>query len=605
MFDHFSTSSFFLILIDSIQGSFEEERVDEVIKSQSDLPAIIDGEQENRYAEQESDVDDQDDKMETHLNPDAAEFVPTSPVLAASPSSFTNAPPPSNRFDLLDDDVVSQSPRKATAPVMDDISLPAENDFTEISQRPSELFVAAPIASNGNGNWTEVADANGSLRPGSSSSQCSYQEMNMKEAMHGDEKQEFAADSTEAVNEDLIETFDRVSREQNPMERSFYDDGTVGDAGNNPFISAAEDELNSVQMLPESDEELTNGAAEEIGTAAKTNGEDLIPVTHEDKENAEPAVEESSISRVVHEMATEVTSILSQFDDHYQDDAPKQSEPTDFGASTAFEGFGSVQSADEHVIEQANALADAFEVHANEPLGDFQVEPQNTVPNVIDFGYAPADVDLQPVQEPIAAQGLSDAVNSELVEQTAVEAHPVAEQPIVPLEIAPMAVAAAEAVEAKSAAPRAAVEKKASTVTKRPIASVAAKTTSKMAPSAATRAPSKSPLKPLASKAVGTLAAEKTAASVRSNLTKTSAPPSASAAARKPLANGVSTLTKKPTSVAAARAPAARTGSAAAKATTITAPTTSTTTAAAKRAVTSTAPKTSSLTAARVPLSAR
>lgn len=187
----------------------------------------------------------------SQLNPDAKEFVPTSP----SPTNTT----PINSIDIsgvvanmatlrlnLGDDLVSQSPRKGTENALVDVPVPEENDFlSDITQRPADL------------DSTVMSD-----RPGSSSSQCSYQEMNLKEAMHGDEKQEYAPDvlntpdqvafelnTANGDHEEFISILNKSMRNQDVMNASFYNDGTSD--SNNPFKV----DLNAVHRLPTSDDE--------------------------------------------------------------------------------------------------------------------------------------------------------------------------------------------------------------------------------------------------------------------------------------------------------------------------------------------------------------
>uniref|UniRef100_A0A182ILW6 Ataxin-2 C-terminal domain-containing protein n=1 Tax=Anopheles atroparvus TaxID=41427 RepID=A0A182ILW6_ANOAO len=75
------------------------------------------------------------------LNPEAKEFVP---VLSPT-DELTNVFPPARMlehesFKLRDDAIVSQSPRKGTAPSMEDLDLPAEREFqTEMDKRPHEF----------------------------------------------------------------------------------------------------------------------------------------------------------------------------------------------------------------------------------------------------------------------------------------------------------------------------------------------------------------------------------------------------------------------------------------------------------------------------------
>lgn len=65
----------------------------------------------------------------SQLNPNAAEFVPVSPT--------RSIPSPACRT-LLNDEVISQSPKRATQEI--DINLPNPNEFaSEVKSRPSEI----------------------------------------------------------------------------------------------------------------------------------------------------------------------------------------------------------------------------------------------------------------------------------------------------------------------------------------------------------------------------------------------------------------------------------------------------------------------------------
>lgn len=340
------------MLIEKQESEFELESVERtspvIVEHKSDLN--IDPE-----------YDDED--MDSQLNPDAKEFVPVSPQRTTSVSSpFNNG----IRSDLLDDDVVSQSPRKGSAVIMDDIVLPSENDFSEISQRPAEL-VTDEAQFEDRTNTLDVDNIiNGDAqRPGSSSSQCSYQEMNLKEAMHGDEKQEFQAELQEtetqfeniaaANNSEELNVFSKPLGEQDPMNMSFYNDGS----DNNPF-KVSEVDMNAVQPLPDdvieedvvpvnnnvqheifgfandpveqsnaplSPQRLTdmvlvsndeNGTQDElIQTEAKNERIDF-DAAHIDHLNSNEVFEhQSSITQVVQELATEVTSMLDEFKEHH------------------------------------------------------------------------------------------------------------------------------------------------------------------------------------------------------------------------------------------------------------------------------------------------
>lgn len=314
-------------------------------------------------AEHDSDLgndEDLDEEMDSQLNPDAKEFVPVSPQRTSVSSPFGNGI--HNRLDLMDDDVVSQSPRKGSAIVMDDkdIVLPAENDFTEISQRPSELAANELNFDNiENGNSIDVKDV--AQRPESSSSQCSYQEMNLKEAMHGDEKQELAAEVPEpeslfvgnAGDTGIVPTTNgqQFLTETDPMNMSFYNDE------NNPFSSNSQEvDMNAVQPLPDClDDDVPENEfvdfvsqpialnnqqtyvddAEELikeftSESEKLNAQHQVeqivqeePVAEAEPEpepEQEPHVEQATpITNFVQELASEVTSILNDVKDQSRD----------------------------------------------------------------------------------------------------------------------------------------------------------------------------------------------------------------------------------------------------------------------------------------------
>lgn len=291
-------------------------------------------------AEHDSDLgNDQDlEEMDSQLNPDAKEFIPVSPQRTSVSSPFGNGGL-HNRIDLMDDDVVSQSPRKGSAIIMDDndIVLPAENDFTEISKRPSELLsdeisneneIVTLQAENVNLLGDDVRDFQ---RPESSNSQCSYQEMNLKEAMHGDEKQELAAEMHDSDNvlfgngDDIAPTTNGEQpflNEQNPMNMSFYNDE------NNPF-NLGEVDMNAVQRLPDDIEDDENEMTDFVAQPVENTQHEQPPPQstnfvefdgNEQKLNQQPnlieqtAEESTPITNFVQALASEVTSILNEVD---------------------------------------------------------------------------------------------------------------------------------------------------------------------------------------------------------------------------------------------------------------------------------------------------
>lgn len=311
-----------------------------------------------------------EEEMASQLNPDAKEFVPSSP----SPQRVTPTGSPFNKLLLgADNDVLlAQSPRKG-ATALKAIDIPTEDDFEfEIKNCPQEIEIEnAPVAAaaavpavpttgehiNGNGD-----------RPGSSSSNYSYQEMNLKEAMHGDEKQEYAPeaisaadivvgdivslaaaatdpsvvlgandddDVTEPISDAIVSPDEQPQlatqfiSESDPMNMSFYNDGSQDST--NPFTV----DLNAVHLLPtadDDDDEQKNFINNENANPLVQNtyyieGQDSQQIVIQDTEfgmmsNGQddsaalpPADadddEPTSIVQVVQEMTSEVTSLLS------------------------------------------------------------------------------------------------------------------------------------------------------------------------------------------------------------------------------------------------------------------------------------------------------
>lgn len=587
---------------------------------------------QNQQPHSDVEINEDDDDMEKQLNPEAAEFVPTSPPTSAPLSPFGNGPAAliSNRPDLLDDDLLAQSPRKSVAPAMEDFALPSENDFSEISKRPSELLQTSPTALNGDAE-----------RPGSSSSQCSYQEMNMKEAMHGDEKQEFAAEVPEAINLnlepsvaeiDLLQGDDgtvRTLRDQDPMHMSFYKDRDEnGSPQTNPFAEPEVD-MNAVQPLPESDDEASNERDEfdvlVSGPVMRSNGFDKqqpameleadVPLSsYMDKiytENQEIPTAESElinvnvsspITQVVQEMASEVTSILDELDEHHHNAEQLAAEHHEFGIPDLS------NDAVADVINKSDLSAAASEFNPSqfhiettqspveaEPLVSPVGEPASTIQPIEpidDVPIAPTDASVQEESKVdlLAAAGVATAT-----------------------AIAAAAVAAAKSpTQAKEPKVTAATKKPTTLVAKKP---AAAPLKSSLKPAVSTtRTSATSPSKAIASKVTTTAAAapKPTVRTVKAPIEKKTTA-TLSAAAKRPIGNGVVTTTVKKTSTTTSSTTAAAIKS------TVGAPkppvhaTKTTTLRTASAATSGAAPtKTSSLSkpatttaSARVPLSAR
>lgn len=399
---------------------------------------------------EESSLSDAD--MASQLNPDAKEFVPTSP----SPTNTT----PINNIDVndiaatmvarlnLEDELVAQSPRKGSKceEMMVDVPVPEENDFLDdIAQRPADL------------DSTVMSDQ----RPGSSSSQCSYQEMNLKEAMHGDEKQEYAPDalstpdqaafemnSTNGDHEEFITILNKSMRNQDVMNASFYNDGTSD--SNNPFKV----DLNAVHRLPTSDDENETDRTEVTGgtTYAFEDTEfgmnDFVQVGKSEQNGSEHVLNGSepksndsdSIAEVVQEMITENMAVLDQCN-LVSTDAEAIVENVSAPVTTIPENIIDFL---EKVEQVPAAVADVVSVEPeNVTLATEVVEPvvESAVSNLISTEC------LIPEQQPNIVVESETIVEQNISNEVAAE--PIAET--VPIPDAAVAVAGAAAVAAVAA----------------------------------------------------------------------------------------------------------------------------------------------------------
>lgn len=220
--------------------------------------------------------------MASKLNPEAKEFVPTGSPTQSNPTSPVASMPemPQNSFLLLGDDVVAQSPKKGIA-TMDNIDVPAEDDFqNEMNNCPHELE-QFPEHTNGTANGDETIGSHSPV------SEPSYQELNLKEAMQCDEKLDNEYSDVQQNNDTTdnhhpIE-LNLLAKEQNPMSMSFYE------GRDDALIISNSDELNKVQPLPSDDElsELANGQSVEETVATNEEDahsvEDETPIQHEEK----------------------------------------------------------------------------------------------------------------------------------------------------------------------------------------------------------------------------------------------------------------------------------------------------------------------------------
>lgn len=590
--------------------------------------------------------DDEDDDMASPLNPDAVEFIPTSPQRE---NTYSNG---GQLHDLImEDKLISQSPRKNGAPPMEeeDLELPLEGDFSEIATRPAD--VATPTSDIGNGNGLASPNGDHVARPGSSSSQSSYQEMNLKERMHGDEKQELAEEilDIESNGDHAVAPMTGVISENDVMNASFY-----GNENNNPFDTNAEVDMNAVQPLPDdSSEENENFAFDGVKPhidnlldaqfasygngpreGALENGQHYaiqdteFGMNQSESETATPVEEEkhilqhieqvangvgelhidtyeqqqqqeqqqqheqheplsASISEVVHELASQVTSVLNDFP---AEDAPLSPEPQAMDTASV----ASEQSQVEEFTASPTPLSQPI-------LIDEHVETVEAVHDVIGNGFAASepitdlDVPIEVVPEPAPIEVVPESAPIEVVPEPETNTEAIAAGAVAAataLAAASVAVAAAKAASPKAATTTKKPEVKARTTTGSAASPLAKKPSTAAAPlksarMSATAKPATSPIK-------SRLAPAK--APIEKKTTPTTSAPST--AARKPLTNGTSSLAKK-TTTTVTKTSAAKPLVSAARTTTVARPASASTAAkpATARTSTATATKTSTLSA--------
>lgn len=462
-------------------------------------------------AEHDSDLGaDQDlEEMDSSsLNPEAAEFVPVSPQRTMS-SPLGNGINAINRHDLFDDEIVSQSPRKGTVIDMDNIEVPSDHDFEDGAskcasnlepddndEKNASLIGGTPA--NVQLNFETIAaessnEMNNTQRPESSSSQCSYQEMNLKEAMHGDEKQELAAEvldtdytgNMNGVNgvatDQIVDYAQHPLCEDDPMKMSFYEgDGTKLGAfeNNNPF-KEPEVDMNAVQPLPDDviyeDDNKENGMAgehEQTETLADNHYEQpSVAHNYENVEHEELAKESASesekltlksdeqydeqqfqqnhddkidekhptITQVVQQMASEVTSVLSDFESEYQRNnnvgIPENvAYAMDDGERRYLHENNEIPL---DVITQSNWLANANEFKPANLMSDFGFENnvQMSMPNEAKHF---SQLSNEHVEQPFVSNFDEPAVEKELSQSipSAVETESIVEP--VPVDLAPI-----------------------------------------------------------------------------------------------------------------------------------------------------------------------
>lgn len=597
----------------------EEEHIDNIKAAAAGTESL--DEDEIRNPDKDDD-DEDDDDMASPLNPEAKEFVPISPQRE---SPFSNGSAGNQIHDLImNDKLLSQSPRKNLAPLMNDdnIELPSESDFSEIANCPAE--VESPTSDIGNGNGNGLISPNGdhAPRPGSASSQGSYQEMNLKERMHGDEKQEFAEELLDSgvreIDEGITGQEDAdpmigVVSENDIMNASFYNDGTNKEA-NNPFSVIAEVDMNAVQTLPDDSSEenenfafdgqkpriedllnneylgeYVNGQVQQEG--ALENGSHYViqdtdfGMNQQGSEAATPVEEEkhishqieqisnglselcvesnedtnagsndvplsASISEVVHELASQVTSVLKEFS---ADDAPVSPVPQALETGS----IASEQSNAEQLALSPDPFSQENVIHAGEGINDSSLSAYDQF-NISDhlqeaIGHDSASVPVtdldvpyvvEPSQGPEESVGIPEREDESIV--GVVAAGTVA-------AVAAVAAAAVSVAATKSASPKTSAD------AKKPDVKARTSTTSS-APAAAKKtssAPLKSARPPAAVATSKTSTAAKPAAlsartvrlaPAKAPIEKKTAATTTSTAAKKPLTNGT-TVRKTTTTV--------------------------------------------------------
>lgn len=471
--------------------------------------------------------------MASMLNPDAKEFVPTSP----SPTNTT----PVNPLDIsdvtttmatlhlnLEDEMVSQSPRKGTENTMVDVPVPEENDFlSDITQRPADL------------DSTVMSD----IRPGSSSSQCSYQEMNLKEAMHGDEKQEYAPDvlntpdqvgfeinSTNGDHEEFISILNKSMRNQDVMNASFYNDGTSD--SNNPFKV----DLNAVHRLPTSDDENEEDNVENTTGTTTYSVEDtefgmndFIQMQLTGVQNGASGMENGvnvsesksnesdSIVGAVQEMISENMAVLGEYNLLGNEALPDALPTAENTLPTTFENIISF------VGEVEEPAADIVSIETDNSTSPTAVEELPTVSVVSNLI---SEQCLVPEQQPhivVENESISETnVNNDIAATVETIAKETVAPVVVAGAVAAVAVAAAVATtKAKSTKPAEPKSKTAPVAAKKPLSAVTAKpktkpstvtdtTATKTAPIARPRTvASQPPVKAIERKTTSSLAAKK------------------------------------------------------------------------------------------------
>lgn len=314
--------------------------------------------------------ENEEDMMASQLNPEAKEFVPISPQRSAPTSPLLQQQQPpllsslngnnyiNSQLLLSDDTVVAQSPRKGSVG-MENIQVPSENEFeTEISKRPHELEEE---------NQAESEYINGvddfQVNPTSN-----YQEMNLKEAMHGDEKQEIGYNDV--------------------IEKTSFDELNGGDNSDQQFINLMGDDTNNRSLLKEEntmnmsfyegrDECILNNDSSE-----DPNKVQLLPVEFEEEQNL--IVDENNM--FVNENNIVNNSQIDVADEISRPEEDMYSPVTE----TKVEEFG-------------DFVLDIVKVESDKPESELMLNETESVSN-IEFGSSSDNKENQSVDHPVQSR---------------------------------------------------------------------------------------------------------------------------------------------------------------------------------------------------------
>lgn len=347
------------------ENDFVQEKIEPVFSAtEEERHTIDDFEKDFQLHVETEDTDD----MESQLNPDAKEFVPLSPP--SNTSGEFQSPPPGivengkEKSPLMNpllsnfgDAVVSQSPRKAEALIMEDVQVPEENEFDqEADARPHEVNLLDE-------NFTRIESPE--------------EVLNLKEAMQADDKLEqgYKDDSQGFTEEIKLQTSDEYqvlessfdqysngfqSKIDDPMNRSFYE-GRDTDILADP----AKNILNTTQPLSEDDEPEANHQLKEV------------PV----EENDQP--EADLLGGVVEQVVENITSEIVSNLETIQAEEPEKSSQME--SSDNFEA--------EKFVEEIKGMNDNFNKYVDTELSptipEFKLNEIQTVEETIIVTHSP------------------------------------------------------------------------------------------------------------------------------------------------------------------------------------------------------------------------